>query len=61
MELAECKPGNCICIHCNTKIDHKQGNPCREELCPNCGKKMMREGGYHHLLYMKKQEDQKLK
>ncbi len=48
--------GNCICIGCNQVIPHRAGKPCREERCPTCGKALMREGGYHHLLFLKKQE-----
>ena len=46
--------GNCICVHCNTIIPHAKGKPCRENVCPQCGKKMMREGSYHHQLYLLK-------
>lgn len=46
--------GNCICVHCNTTIPHAKGKPCRENVCPQCGKKMMREGSYHHQLYLLK-------
>lgn len=46
--------GNCICVHCGTLIPHIQGKPCKERDCPNCGKKMMREGSYHHQLYIQK-------
>jgi hypothetical protein len=49
--------GNCICVHCGTKIPHVKQQPCRENNCPKCGKKMMREGSYHHLLYLKKMMD----
>ncbi|HBS85778.1 MAG: hypothetical protein A2W91_13250 [Bacteroidetes bacterium GWF2_38_335] len=49
--------GFCICVHCDTKIDHKKGVPCRETDCPKCGKKMMREGSYHHQLYLKKKNE----
>jgi len=46
--------GYCICVNCNTRINHAKGKPCRETQCPNCGKQMMREGGYHHQLYLQK-------
>lgn len=46
--------GFCICIHCNTRTPHQKGVPCRETACPGCGKKMMREGSYHHQLYLNK-------
>jgi uncharacterized protein len=46
--------GFCICLHCNTKSPHQPGVPCRERVCPQCGKKMIRENSYHHKLYLKK-------
>ncbi len=46
--------GFCLCIHCNITVEHVKGNPCRETNCPNCGKKMMRQDGYHHQLYLSK-------
>jgi uncharacterized protein len=49
-------PGFCICLHCNTKIAHQPGVPCRESTCPQCGHKMIRENSYHHQLYLKKKE-----
>lgn len=52
--------GNCICVHCDTKVAHVKGKPCREMVCPSCGKRMMREGGYHHQLYLQKKEEKKL-
>ena len=53
METTDCN-GYCICVHCNTRILHANGIPCRENNCPECGKKMMREGSYHHQLYLQK-------
>ena len=47
------EPGFCICLNCNTKIPHQPGVPCRENSCPQCGKKMIRENSYHHQLYLK--------
>jgi uncharacterized protein len=47
-------PGFCLCLHCNTRIPHQPGIPCRESVCPQCGKKMTRENSYHHQLYLKK-------
>ncbi len=46
--------GFCICVHCNTRMQHTKGKPCRANECPQCGKKMMREGSYHHQLYLQK-------
>lgn len=51
--------GNCICVHCNTIIAHCKGMPCKDSVCPNCGKRMLRENGYHHKLYMQKQAEKK--
>jgi predicted DNA-binding protein (UPF0251 family) len=50
----EVGPGFCICLHCNTKIPHQPGVPCRESVCLQCGRKMIRENSYHHQLYLKK-------
>jgi DNA-directed RNA polymerase subunit RPC12/RpoP len=49
--------GFCICVHCGTKLPHQMGVPCREVTCPECGRKMLREGSYHHQLYLKKKGD----
>lgn len=46
----------CVCLSCNARIEHKKGEPCHESKCPNCGKRMYREGSYHHRLYLQKQE-----
>ena len=35
--------GYCICPSCNTRVIHKPGHPCRQEVCPDCGKKMVRD------------------
>ena len=53
-EHCENLPGFCICLHCNTKIPHQPGVPCKESACPQCGKNMIRENSYHHQLYLKK-------
>lgn len=46
--------GYCICLHCGAKLPHAEGVPCRENDCPDCGIKMVREGSYHHKLYLSK-------
>lgn len=51
--------GYCICIHCGARIPHPRGKPCRNLHCPDCGKQMMREGGYHHQLYTEKKGELK--
>ena len=49
--------GHCICTHCNTRTPHLKGKPCRESRCPGCGRTMLREGEYHHQLYLKKKKE----
>ncbi len=46
--------GWCICVKCDIKIPHYKGQPCREQSCEICGVPLMREGHYHHQLYLKK-------
>jgi len=46
--------GYCICPKCGHRKAHTAGVPCRDERCPECGAKMVREGGYHHELIEKK-------
>ncbi len=46
--------GRCICIKCNEKISHRRGIPCKDETCPKCGAKMVREGSHHHDLILAK-------
>ncbi len=53
-EKQENQPGFCICLTCNTRIPHQPGVPCKSGVCPQCGKPMIRENSYHHLLYKKK-------
>jgi len=44
----------CICPKCDERLAHKREIPCQEEHCPKCGKRMMREGSYHHQKLMEK-------
>lgn len=37
--------GTCVCPICHTTIPHRQGSPCYQEVCPNCGAKMSRSTG----------------
>ncbi len=54
-ELPRCRThGYCICTHCNTRIPHLKGKPCRESRCSSCGRALLREDHYHHQLYLKK-------
>jgi len=46
----------CICVKCNTRMPHRRGVPCRDNKCPNCGRTMFREGGYHHQLFLEKEK-----
>lgn len=34
--------GACKCPDCGAVVEHKQGVPCNQELCPKCGKTMIR-------------------
>lgn len=47
----------CICPSCDSRIAHKSGLPCRQEGCPACGIKMVREGSYHHQLIKRKKRE----
>ncbi|OPX33740.1 ferredoxin [candidate division KSB1 bacterium 4484_188] len=51
--------GNCVCPKCGFVAPHRSGIPCREDRCPKCGAKMLREGGYHHDLLLKKKKQKK--
>ncbi len=51
--------GFCICPKCEEKIPHQHGIPCKENICSNCGKKMMREGSFHHEKLIEKKSKQK--
>ncbi len=51
--------GFCICPKCDEKMNHKNGIPCQEEHCPECGAKMLREGSYHHNLLLEKRAKKK--
>ena len=51
--------GYCVCPKCEKRTAHNEGIPCRDEKCPECGAKMLREGSYHHDLLVKKQKKRK--
>jgi hypothetical protein len=40
--------GSCICPKCGGRAPHRQGVPCLQERCPDCGVAMVREGSPHH-------------
>ena len=46
--------GACICPKCEARVPHRRGVPCRDERCPACGVKLLREGSYHHRLWLAK-------
>lgn len=48
--------GNCICVKCGYRAQHRAGIPCRNEKCPKCGTPLLRENSYHHELFLKKQK-----
>ncbi|HOW39210.1 MAG TPA: DUF134 domain-containing protein [Bacteroidales bacterium] len=33
----------CLCTSCGHESPHQLGQPCREEICPECGSKMVRK------------------
>jgi hypothetical protein len=35
--------GNCVCLSCGNTVPHKQGVPCKELTCSNCGALMTRQ------------------
>lgn len=40
--------GRCVCPKCGTAFPHRQGIPCMEDRCPDCGVALLREGSPHH-------------
>jgi len=46
--------GQCICPKCDFVASHISSVPCQQERCPNCGAKLLREGSFHHDLWVKK-------
>lgn len=50
LESSEMK-GNedlCICPKCNHESSHIQGEPCKQQVCPECGSFMRRKGNLGH-------------
>lgn len=35
--------GFCVCPSCGKKVSHRQGVPCVEMRCPDCGTALVRE------------------
>jgi hypothetical protein len=35
--------GNCICPECGKQVPHVAGRRCFDQVCPDCGAKMVRE------------------
>lgn len=46
--------GDCVCPKCEYRKRHQAGRPCREDRCPRCGARLLREGSDHHALWLKK-------
>ncbi len=38
-------PTRCVCPECGFEKEKVLGRPCREEICPKCGNRMIRLGG----------------
>lgn len=34
--------GNCVCPKCGKKVPHMAGQRCVDQVCPDCGTKMIR-------------------
>jgi len=35
--------GTCVCPSCGATVPHRQGTPCFQEVCPQCGTSMTRQ------------------
>jgi len=53
--------GYCICLRCGYRVRKIPGVRCLEMKCPKCGAAMVREGSYHHQLYLERMKNKKLK
>ena len=40
--------GSCLCPKCGRSFPHRQGVPCLNEWCEDCGVALIREGSVHH-------------
>jgi len=49
--------GYCICPKCGERIAHVRGEPCRSLSCPKCGRKMYKEGSFHHQQWLEKNKE----
>jgi uncharacterized protein len=43
--LPSTRPDICVCPDCGFELPHRQGEPCRETICPQCGAGLTRKGG----------------
>ncbi len=34
--------GTCLCPGCGKRLPHTKGQPCFDQICPQCGTKMIR-------------------
>jgi predicted DNA-binding protein (UPF0251 family) len=54
-ELTEESPERCsdlcVCLSCGFEKPHIYGRPCKDEICPVCGKNLVRKGKVHASSY----------
>jgi len=48
--------GYCICLKCGYRMPKQRGVRCMDIHCPKCGSVMVREGSYHHQLFLEKKK-----
>jgi len=46
--------GYCICLRCGYRVPKQPGVRCMDLRCPRCGAALVREGSYHHQLFLRK-------
>lgn len=51
--------GYCICLKCGYRVPKQRGVRCMDMRCPKCGSVMVREGFYHHNLYIEKMKNKR--
>jgi len=42
-DCTNAETGNCVCVKCGFKEEHKKGIPCSYATCPKCGSRMKKE------------------